>query len=136
MTDKHAIAPLTKVTLTLRAAPVTGPVSACREPVDFTFIYGIGTEGLTDFEMALTGLNSKDALTLAVHKIDAQAQFEHLLKPLTETLQTQPPFKISITVKSVTPATNRELVTALTQKVNNTGDDCGGGCGGGCGCGC
>lgn len=126
------IAPLTKVTLALRATTTGTRLSEESPPADFIFVYGIGTEGLTGFEQAILGKNSGDRLMLPMDSNHASSHLEHLLTPLMQTLQIHPPFDLHIEIKSVSPATDRELVQALSQKVDGSG--CG--CDGGCGCGC
>lgn len=134
MTDRDTpIAPLTKVTLTLRTASAHAKRSVEATPVEFVFVYGIGTGGLTGFEQAILGKSRGESLTLCVDDCQAAAHLEHLFTPLMQTIQTPPPFNLNMEVKAVSPATDRELVQALSQKVSHSGCGCGEGS---CGCGC
>jgi hypothetical protein len=135
MTANIAIAPLTKVALSLRVETTDAQPVPEGSNTDFTFIYGIGTEGLTEFELALVGKSPGECLTLPIGKTNPATYFEHLLTPLMAVVRTHPPFDLKITIKSVDAATNRELVHALSQKADSTGCDCSSGCGEGCGCG-
>lgn len=129
MTDCTTIAPLTKVTLTVQAETAQIQPPAANMPADLSFIFGIGIEGLTDFELAILGKAPGDHLTLPIGKVPPSVQLEHLLSPLMEVVQIPPPFDLHVEVKSVVPATDLEVVHALSHKTDGGGCDCGGGCG-------
>lgn len=127
MQNATAIGPLTNVSLAL-AASVDAP--GHRPPpvnIQFEFVYGIGTEGLSAFEKELHGLLAGARMKIRVETDEMQSYFEHLRCPLLEALKIQPPLDLAIKVLSVRPATDRELVHALANRD-------GGGCDCGCGC--
>lgn len=132
MTQCNTIAPLTKVVLICKVEAAGNAPATVKNDQDFSFIAGIGTEGLTPFEMALAGKPPGKRLTLPIGKSQPTAFFEHLWAPLKAVIQTEPPFDLQLEIKSITAPTNQEMVRALAEKAEGNG--CG--CGGGCGCGC
>ena len=116
-----------KVDLTLRAV-VPGATENTEQTASVTFIYGIGMSGLTPFETALSGKTRGDCLTLDVSSEQFGEFFGHLGCSLLQAIPAQPPWRLLITVDSLTRAGDRELVKAMAGME--------GGCGGGCGCGC
>ncbi len=132
MKQYNAITPLTKVVLHCKVQTFDQAPATFKNEQDFSFISGIGAEGLTPFEMALAGKPLGQCLTLSIGKNQPTAFFEHLWTPLKTVLQTEPPFDLQLEIKSVTAPTDRELVRALAEKAEADGCSCGGGCG--CGC--
>ncbi len=126
MSDSPTVSPLKKVILKLAVSSDTPAGEALSSQVDFTFVFGIGTQGLSAFEIELMGKHPGDRMQLQVDSAQMDGYFEHLHRPLLEALDTEPPFDLDLTVRDVSPASERELIKALAQK---EGD-------GGCGCGC
>jgi hypothetical protein len=130
MKDALPIAPLTKVTLDLKV--ITGDANTT-EPSDrftFSFVCGLGIEGLTTFEKLLQGLSPGDRTHLHIKPQNVASCLEHLGASFLTAAPIAPPFKLDIHVLSVDPVSERELVKSLAEKTEA------GGCGGGCGCGC
>lgn len=132
MASAPTIGPLTKVTLLLKVSTADKNPSGAPSEVGFDFLYGIGSAGLSDFEIELHGHAPGDQLNIPVNPDHIRTYFEHLFCPLMEALKTHPPFDLHIEVQSVQAATDRELVTALANK----GGSAEGGCDCGCGCSC
>jgi hypothetical protein len=126
MSELPTVAPLTKVTLKLAVSSDAPTSGASRSDVDFSFIYGIGTQGLSGLEMDLMGKHPGDRMHFHVSKAQMDDFFEHLCQPLLKALETNPPFDLDLTIQEVSPVSERELIKAMAQ----TGGD------GGCGCGC
>ena len=132
MPDSLAIAPLTKVELNLYLAPEAHENETAASRLDFSFVCGIGTQGLTAFERDLIGKHPGDSISLQVSATRPLDYFEHLLFPLLKAVQTNPPFDLNVIVRGVSRVSDRELVHALAKKGGD--DGCGCGCGGnGCG---
>ena len=127
------IAPLTKVTLELEAIPAVQEKTEPPGRFNFSFVCGLGIEGLTAFEKELQGLAPGDRKRLDIVPLPAAPYFEHLTNPFLGATPVSPPFELSIRVVSVDPVSDRELVRALAEKTEAGGGDCGCGCGGGCG---
>ncbi len=126
MTEPQSISPLTKVSLELSVS-VDPPTGQHPEPTtDFSFVFGIGTQGLSPFEMELLGKQPGDHMRMRVGAGQAAEYFEHLLGPLLKSLDTEPPLDFNLEVQAVSRVSDRELVQALAQKGGE----------GGCGCGC
>jgi hypothetical protein len=130
MEDAPSIAPLTKVSVKLKATPIANETRLPASEINFSFIYGIGTEGLTAFEKALHGMAPGEGFTISVPFMQMHNYFEHLQNPLMEAVPTDPPFELEIEVLNVAPVSDRELVHALASKSEGSGCDCG------CDCGC
>ena len=124
-----AIGPLTKVALKLTVSGERGQERPTAAIIRFEFVFGIGTQGLSAFEMDLSGLSEGARKKIQIEAHETQLYFEHLRCPLLEALRSIPPFDLEIEVLSVTPVTDRELVYALANK-EGSGCDCD------CDCGC
>ena len=108
-----------------------GDLSA--EAHDFSFIYGIGTDGLSDFEMAIDGLGLEEEFNLEIDQSKVKSYFGWLYP----TLETQVPaisaggiVALKLTLFKVSSLEPREIVTAIAELQGH------GGCGSDCGCGC
>lgn len=130
MKDAETVKPLTKVTLKINTIAKDAPLQTAPLEINFDFVYGIATEGLTAFEVTLSDKSPGDRVNIQISPSQAPAYFEHLLSPLAEAFQTELPSHLKVEIASVAPVTDRELVRALADKNE------GGGCGGNCGCGC
>lgn len=130
MNDTAAIAPLTKVSLKIERDVQNTDSESPSPAIDFEFVYGIATEGLSAFELTLSEKVPGDRVKIHIEPSQARPYFEHLLHPLAAAFKTELPSRLNIEITSVSTVTDRELVRALAEK------DEGGGCGGGCGCGC
>lgn len=130
MEDAPSITPLTKVSVKIAATPITNEVRLPASEIHFSFIYGIGTEGLTAFEKALHGMAVGERLAIGVPSMQMHNYFEHLLNPLMEAIHADPPFELEIEVLNIAPVSDRELVHALARKSEGSGCECD------CGCGC
>jgi hypothetical protein len=122
-----------KVGLAILAGQTPGKFNFTPSPIAFEFLYGIGSDGLTPFELTLGGKAEGDTLTVQVAADDAPHYFGHFLLPLRQALGLHPlPAEICLDLKvtAVTAAENREVVQALARAAGH------GGCGGSCGCGC
>jgi hypothetical protein len=126
MSDLLTVAPLKKIILKLAVSPDAPAGGASCAEVDFAFVFGIGTQGLSAFEMELMGKHPGDRMHLHVSTAQMEDYFEHLCLSLLKTLKTDPPFELDLTIREVSPVSERELIKAMAQK---DGD-------GGCGCGC
>ena len=103
------------------------------EPVEWSFIYGIGTEGLSDFEMAIDELGAGEIFDLEINAATMGSYFGWLYCPLTTQLTIENGdgvlvMKFELTeVEAIEP---KEIVTAIAEMQKQ------GGCGSDCGCGC
>jgi hypothetical protein len=130
MDNSFAVAPLTKVSLSINENTKYTTPSAPSQSIHFEFVYGIAAEGFTAFEQTLSGKVPGDRFSIQIEPSQAQSYFEHLLPALQNAFNTEMPTHLNIEVICVSPVSDRELVRALALKNE------GGGCGGGCECGC
>ena len=131
MNNSPTVGPMAKISLLLEMRSDKGPHDPEPKKKTFDFCYGIGPEGLSDFEMDLHGRSPGDSLDLRITSGNHAGYFGHLFCPLMETLMASPPYNLHLTIQSVTQATERELVRALADQSGS-----GGGCDCGCGCSC
>lgn len=128
-----SIQPLKKVGLAIKAGNGPEKYNLTPSPMAFEFLYGIGSDGLTPFEVMLGGKAEGDTLTLAVSADDAPQFFGHFLLSLRQGLGLHllpAELCLDLKVTAVSDAENREMVQALARAAGH------GGCGGSCGCGC
>jgi hypothetical protein len=130
--NKHSlsVAPLTKVTLDLEASPGDADRTEASHRFVFSFVCGLGTEGLTAFESELQGLSPGDRTRLRIESQDVTPYFEHLSRHFLALVPVVPPFELAIHVASVRAVSERELIRALAEKTEAGCGDCN------CGCGC
>ena len=134
MTETAIVDHLHYVTLALAAPPVEGAAARDLRKAELTFLYGIGTGGLTAFEQRLHGKTPGETLKLRIDKNSLRMDFEHLGRQFLDATGAVPPFDLDIEVKAVRRATDLEVVQALARQTESSGF--GSGCGGACGCGC
>lgn len=127
----ETVQPLKKLRLQLVAGSTPGAAPG-GDPVMVEFIYGIGSDGLSPFESALSGKKKGDILSLAVTSTGAHGYFGHCLGNFQQLLGLSiMPSMIYLTVKvdDIADADNREVVRSLAKSLSH-------GCGGSCDCGC
>jgi hypothetical protein len=133
MTNSLSIAPLTRVTLQLEMPPVDPERTNHSDQNAFSFVCGLGIEGLTAFEKELQGMSPGDRMDLHIDPLSVASYLEHLKSLFLAAAKVEPPFELSIRVVSVNPVSERELVRALAEKTEAGGNDCGCDCSCGCG---
>lgn len=110
-----------------------GTVHNAPEPAEFAFIYGIGTDGLSDFEMAIDGLGVGETHRLEMQRSKLAAHFGWLYGHFHKTLglpNIDSPLLMEFTLQEVFSPEPREIVSAIAELQAH------GGCGTDCGCGC
>ncbi len=127
----HSDKLMKKMTFTIWAEGEGGEDAS--QPLSFTFIYGIGTEGLSDFERAVSDLNPGDSMRVAI----PPGGLSGYLGPLSALLggkmvvpDSAGPLTLVCEFTGLGRAEPREVVTAIAQMQKA------GGCASGCGCGC
>ncbi len=127
-----AIDVLNKIELSLAIAGESGDQAAAGSGVEYEFIFGVATEGMSSFELALEGKEEGEHCTLSVPAAEANEyfgiHFRHLrqllfLQILPETI------RLNIHVISVKEAESREIVQSIARAAASCS------CGGSCGCG-
>ncbi|RJP81079.1 MAG: hypothetical protein C4522_06215 [Desulfobacteraceae bacterium] len=100
-------------------------------PVHFDFIWGIGLNGLTDFELALSRKAAGDSLTLAVRPETVHGVFEHLASHVASLCRPDQDVRLTAWIEKIEPVGNRDVVRAIAGLKEGS---CGCGGDGGCGC--
>lgn len=129
----QAVTNLKKVSLAVTMPQSTPGDARSSAAVLFTFIYGIGSYGLTPFEQALAGKKKGESLSVQVNGAQMQEYFGALLLPLQQHLGllSLPDYlDLHLTITKVGDAGSREFVKYMATMAGH------GGCGGSCGCGC
>lgn len=130
----QSIQALKKITLSVQAGSEAMNFSLTPSSVIIEFIYGVASDGLTPFEVALGDKVSGDLLNLSVSNSEAADYFGNLFPVVRQKLGIHllpEVLFLQVEVNSVTVADNREVVQALAGSLAH------GGCGGGsCDCGC
>ena len=122
----HVVGPLKKVSLDLT---LTSPTRIDDEStsIQFDFIYGLGSEGITPFEKALFGKAPQDAIELHVSPDQAAVVFGHLTCDFLQLTRSTLPFDLRAVIRAIETPDNREVVKAMAKSTS---------CGDGCDCGC
>ena len=112
---------------------IQSPGGPNSETYKLSFIYGIGTDGLSDFEMAIDGLELDDVFNLEIDQAKLKSYFGWLY-PTLEThvpvISTDGVIAMNFKFINVSHPEPREIVTAIAELQSH------GGCGSDCGCGC
>jgi hypothetical protein len=120
---------LNQVDLLLEAGTRADRMDLTEEPEAFGFVFGLGVEGMSPFEVRLLDHRVGDEVTLEVRRAEIGRIFEHIHPPLLQRLQGHDAFYLKARVEQVRAANNREVVRAMASQ-HACGSDCD------CGCGC
>jgi hypothetical protein len=96
----------------------------------FEFIFGIMPEGLTPFEMTLSGKKEGDHFTIEMPEEEKRLYFGHLFPVLFNNAHLSNfsgITRLKVKILSVLDADNREIVKSLAQSLKSC--ECGGICG-------
>lgn len=102
-------------------------------PASLDFIYGIGTEGLSQFEQAISGLKPGDSIEIEIEASQVRSYFGPQSRALCSSIGiTEPAGAVSLrfSLQSCETVEPKEIVTAIAEQLKE------GGCGSDCGCGC
>ena len=98
---------------------------------ELTFIFGIGSAGLTPFECLLNQRTETDAIAFRVAGPDACLFFGHLAAPIGRLASTLPEIYFRVSIVGIETPPPREIIKAMADLASH---DHGAGCGCGCGC--
>ena len=129
MTNKtNTIEPLKTVSLEYTAGTTPESNDLISAPKPLTFIFGIGTEGLTAFECALDGKAIGDNGSIEVSANSVEEIFGHILSGSEMFTLNPGRFYLHYTIIGISDTAPSEVVRSIAAAT--------GGCGGSCGCGC
>ncbi len=125
---------LKKISLRIKAGDKPGVYNLLAEPVDFNYIHGVASEGLSELERELHQRKIGDEVVVTVARKNAGEVCGYLLKPLRLAfgLKNLPEsLYLAINVVAVDEPENREIIMAMAEALKKQG-----GCGVTCDCGC
>ncbi len=129
--DSQSVDVLKKISITYTAGTTPETRDVVETPRKLEFVFGVGTQGLTDFEYALAGKNAGDKGQVEVAAGMFEEFFGHLLSPYDffQAGGIQPGrIFFQYVIDGISDTTPSEVVKSMAAAV--------GGCEGGCGCGC
>ena len=121
---------LRKITTSVEAGTSESQMELTAEPCDVTFIFGIGTSGLTPLEYQLANRSKGESLVIRVQRGGMSDFFGHLAVPFLQRIDCRKmadTFYLKVRITDIAAADNREILKAMAEKS---------GCGCDCGCGC
>lgn len=127
------VKPMKKVNISLRLLDASLEGVPAHEAVSFTFIYGIGRDGLSLFECCLEDAGVGDRVTIEVKAGEGQEFFAGLfptIRPLLEGRIMPETLAFETEIQGLEDVDNSEVVAALASAASGCGS------GGSCGCGC
>ena len=122
----ESVSPLSKVRIQIEIEDDSHPWESQVQSCQIEFITGIGSEGLTSFESALSGMavNETAFFDIETKQIPAVFGYLHHLLPFKYSNESSK-LKLKITVIKISKPENREIVKAMAERIS---------CGCGCGC--
>ena len=122
---------LKKTTLAFQAGTSANEMDLTLKHSEFSFIFGLASEGMTPFEYELVDKIEGDAVLLHLYKNTLNSFFEHLAPAIWDLLDHRTEVHLKVRIKEIATAENREIVKAMADMTAHGG----GGCDCGCGCG-
>jgi hypothetical protein len=126
------VEPFKKIALGFRAGSEADAMNPEPPGSDFTFVYGIGTDGLTPFEYLLAGKRERDDISFRVTRSEAAHFFGHILPAAAAFFANQDDVFFRVKIARIQTAEPREVIRAMadmTSHGHGSGCDCGCGCG-------
>jgi hypothetical protein len=118
---------LKKITLSIEAGTSVNKMDITARPQSMTFVYGLGTTGLTPFEYGLADKSTEDVVLVSIRPGELARTFGHLQPPFETRLDDTVAVHLRVRVDKIIPAEGREIISAMAAAAE-CGCDCG--CGG------
>jgi len=118
---------LKKITLSIEAGTSVNKMDITARPQSMTFVYGLGTTGLTPIEYALADKSTEDVVLVSIRPGELARTFGHLQPPFETRLDDTVEVHLRVRVDKIIPAEGREIISAMAAAAE-CGCDCG--CGG------
>jgi hypothetical protein len=115
---------LKKITLTIEAGTSANKMDITARPQSMTFVYGLGTTGLTPLEYALADKSTGDVVLVNIRPGELARTFGHLQPPFETKLDVTAEVHLRVRVDKVKPAEDREIISAMAAAAE-CGCDCG-----------
>ena len=118
---------LKKISLSIEAGTSASRMDITARPQSMTFIYGLGTTGLTPLEYVLADKSTGDLILVSIRPGELARTFGHLQPPFETKLDVTAEVHLRVRVDKIKPAESREIISAMAAAAE-CGCDCG--CGG------
>jgi hypothetical protein len=118
---------LKKISLSIEAGTSANRMDITARPQSMTFIYGLGTTGLTPLEHDLADKSTGDLILVSIRPGELARTFGHLQPFLETELDDTAEVYLRVRIDSIIPAEGREIISAMAAAAE-CGCDCG--CGG------
>jgi hypothetical protein len=119
---------LKKVTLSMEAGITPDAMNLASAPFEFEFIFGLGREGLSNFECQLENKTKGDEILLQLNRNQLHKTFEYLTHRLPQFSDALDTFYLKARVLEVAPAESRKVIKAMAE-ASKCGENC---CGDSC----
>lgn len=127
---KPEIDNLKKITLLITAGTSAEKSDIIDHPQSLTFIFGLGSDGLTPFEYALAGKTGGEKVHLQFKPGELNRIFRHINLPFLREHVDRKKIFLSIHITAIETASSREVIKAMAAMTEcNSNCDCGCGCG-------
>ena len=118
---------LKKITLSIEAGTSASKMDITAQPQSMTFVYGLGTTGLTPFEYGLAEKSTGDVVHVRIRPGERTRTFGHLQPLFGTVLDETAEVYLRVRIENIIPAEGREIISAMAAAAE-CGCDCG--CGG------
>jgi hypothetical protein len=119
---------LKRITLSLEAGTVPDRMDLTEAPLPFEFIFGVGKQGLTPFEYALTDRCPGEEILVHVDAHQTCRMFEHLILPVSARVNETQGYYLKVRIEKIATPDPHAVVKAMAATAE-CGEDCGCGCG-------
>ena len=121
--ETEKIEHLKKITLSVEAGTAPDSMDLTPQSSQFEFIYGLGTSGLTPFEIQLADKTVGEEIQLHMSREEIPLVFQHLVHFSLNLPEDADSFYLKLKIKSVLQADQREVIKALAEMAS-CGDNC------------
>ena len=124
--QKEKVGPLKKIHLSLEAGTIHDSMDLTPSPVQFDFIFGLGTGGLTPFEYELAEKEVGETITLAVPKGQIPDLFGHLWPYMPAFPGNVETLYLKVHLIGLSSPDQREVIKALAENAESGDHTCDG----------
>jgi hypothetical protein len=121
--NRQVIGPLRKISLLLEAGTGPDKTDLTSEPIPFEFIFGVGSQGLSPFELELANRKVGDGLSMPIRGEGLSDLFQHLLIPSFAVPESISAFYLKVQIVKVSEADPKEVIKAMAEAAE-CGDHC------------
>lgn len=120
---------LKKISLKLEAGTTAEHMDLTPKALEFTFIFGIGPEGMCPFEYQLVNRDEQEIVLLHLKKQEFGIFSGHLQLPILNLFAEYESLYLKVKISRIQQPDSKEVVKALADLASHPG-----GCACGCGC--